>query len=318
MDTLRGSAIVLVVVAHALAIPFILGFAVPEYLVSLGEFFLPFRMPALMLLSGLLLQKSFAKGLPSYYLGKVQFIVWPYVIWAAVHILQGGVAYSIDEPQAWLATGYLWFLFFLAIYYAIAPLVVRIPSWITPVVFWIIAWLVPEGQLTDFFFYGGFFFTGNVFARHPDVLAGLIRRPWVVVGLAAVATAFGFVSTQIDVNRMPIFAPISLAGIVAAIAVLQRIGGAGVFRPLRFVGRNSLVYYVVHIPVMYLVVGIADQYAEPVPLVGFLLGAALIAGTALAWLRHLPPVVWLFEAPLIGRLRRSLTGRRIAEAEAAR
>ncbi|MFB2581113.1 acyltransferase family protein [Herbiconiux sp. P15] len=303
MDALRGIAILLVVLAHALAIPAILGFRVPDYLLRFGEFFLPFRMPALMLLSGLLLPRALAKGLPLYYLGKVQFLVWPYLVWAALHIAQGGVAYPLDDPRAWIATGYLWFLFYLALYYAMAPLLVTLSSWIVPVVFWIVAVVVPPGPLTDFFFYGGFFFAGNVAARNPGVLAWLVGRRWVVATAAVVAIAFGCVSTVMDVNRMPLLAPLSLLGIVAAIAAMKKVGGTSVLRPIRFVGRNSLVYYVVQIPVMYVVVVVIDDRVEPIAAVAILFLSALVVGTGLSWLRTAIPFRWLFEAPGLSLLR---------------
>jgi peptidoglycan/LPS O-acetylase OafA/YrhL len=300
MDALRGIAILLVILWHAPSIPSFLGFAVPPSFLSVGEFFLPFRMPALMLLSGLLLPRSLAKGLPRYYLGKVQFIVWPYIIWSAIHIEQFGVGYPIEDPRAWIATGYLWFIFFIALYYAVAPLFTRIPPWVVPVVFWIVAQLVPTGQLTDFFFYGGFFFAGNLVARQPGLLDAVLRRRWLVAVLAVVAIVFGVVSTQVDVNRMPVLALLSLAGIVAAIAATRVIGGSPLLRPLRFVGRTSIVYYVAHFPIMIVALKLFEQQVDAVTLVGILLLSALVGCTVLAWLRNVIPFRWLFQAPLLG------------------
>ena len=61
MDTLRGSAIVLMLVWHATAIPALVGIPVPTALIAVNDALLPFRMPTLMFLSGLLLPAALRK-----------------------------------------------------------------------------------------------------------------------------------------------------------------------------------------------------------------------------------------------------------------
>ncbi|MDO9398230.1 MAG: acyltransferase family protein [Herbiconiux sp.] len=306
MDALRGAAILLVILWHAPSLPALLGFDVPDYMVRLNNFFLPYRMPTLMLLSGLLLPRSLAKGLGRYALGKVQFIVWPYLIWAAVHIVQFGTAFPIDDPRAWIATGYLWFIFFIALYYAVAPLLVKAPAWAPPLAFWVLAELTPAGELHNFFFYGGFFFLGNLVARFPHLLDAVTRNRWVVFGLAAVAVVFGLVSMEYDVNLQPLLVPFSLAGIVAAIYFVQKTDDSPLLRPLRFVGRSSIVFYVAHFAIMIVALQVFETIVGPTVLAVLLLVSALAGCTALAWSRRWVPVRWLFEAPLLGALRRRI------------
>lgn len=111
MDTLRGLAIILVLMWHAPAIPALFGYEMPVWLAGLNNFFLPFRMPTLMFLSGLLLSHSMSKGWRVYYTGKFRSLVWPYILWAALHMVLYGRGLELTNPRSWIATGYLWFLF---------------------------------------------------------------------------------------------------------------------------------------------------------------------------------------------------------------
>lgn len=90
MDMLRGSAIVLVMIWHSSAIPVLYGASMPAPVRAVNMFFLPFRMPTLMFLSGLLLPASLRKPLPVYYAGKFAAIGWPYLIFVLLdRLLQG-------------------------------------------------------------------------------------------------------------------------------------------------------------------------------------------------------------------------------------
>ncbi len=90
MDMLRGSAIVLVMLWHSSAVPVLYGARMPEAVRAVNMFFLPFRMPTLMFLSGLLLPASLRKPLPVYYAGKFAAIGWPYLVFVLLdRLLQG-------------------------------------------------------------------------------------------------------------------------------------------------------------------------------------------------------------------------------------
>ncbi|QJU55772.1 acyltransferase [Herbiconiux sp. KACC 21604] len=302
MDTLRGAAVLLVVVYHAPGLLELLGWDIPPFLVNVNDFFLPFRMPALMLLAGMLLPRSLAKGLGRYYLGKLVFVVWPYLVWAALHIVQFGAAYPIDDVRAWISTGYLWFLFFLIVYYAVAPLFAVLPPWLPPVALWAVAAVVEPGLVHNLLFYAGFFFLGNLVALRPRLLDALTERRWVVIPLSAIAVAFGVYIVFAPVNAVVWFVPFSLAGIVAAIAWLRKTDGLALLDPLRFAGRNSIVYYVAHFPLMVVVLKIIPDDASPDPtsVAVWMLLAALAGCTLLAHGRRIIPVRWLFEAPVPG------------------
>ncbi|MCO7264459.1 hypothetical protein, partial [Dickeya zeae] len=77
------------------------------------------------------------------------------------------------------------------VYYGVAPALARLPAWLPPLAFWVLAEVTPAGDLHNFLFYGGFFFTGALVARFPRILETVHGNRWVVFGLAVVAVAFG-------------------------------------------------------------------------------------------------------------------------------
>src|SRR5699024_2842661 len=93
MDAVRGTAILLLLVWHASAVPTMYDVAMPEAVRSANAFFLPFRMPTLMLLSGMLLARSLRKPLPRYLAGKFSMVLWPYVAWVVIAELT-----FLDQP----------------------------------------------------------------------------------------------------------------------------------------------------------------------------------------------------------------------------
>lgn len=311
MDLLRGVAILLVLVWHAPAVPALYGYVIPGWVLAANDALLPFRMPTLMLLSGLLLPRSLSKPLPTYVLGKLRLLAWPYVLWAALHMVVYEAVAPMWHPRAWIATGYLWFLFFLMCYYAAAPLLrwSRIPAAVLPVALFAASVPAPEGIATKLLYFAGFFFTGSLVGRHPGLLEAAVRRRWVVQGCAALAVAGGALSVVVDTRYQGQYAVLGLAGIVVAVAAAQRVQGRRWAGPLCAVGRHSVVFYVSHFPVMIAVVtagtALGVRSLGVTAAVG--LGAALVVGAAFArWRRH-PGVGWLFEAPRPRRRAPSVT-----------
>lgn len=306
MDVLRGGAIVLVVAFHAVGIPWwYYDIPVPEWAFAVMDFFGPFRMPALVLLSGMLLGRALAKPPRRYLAGKARTLIWPFVVWAALEALTvswltNGLGVSVLQPALWLSGGtHLWFLLFLTGYYLIALVVRRVPAGVVTVVMWGAA-LAASGEAQRFLYLAGFFFAGHAIFIHQELLRR-ISTPPVITVLAVGGGMLGVAATRQDVLLRPEFVPLSLAGIVAAMALAQRIRH-GRLAWLRAVGRDSIVYYLPHLPVELLVVKLllALDLDVPVWLLIALAGTAgLLAGGLLARYRHTPAVRWLFEWPVV-------------------
>jgi hypothetical protein len=212
--------------------------------------------------------------------------------------LYGAVA-PMWHPRAWIATGYLWFLFLIACYYFLAPLIRWVPDWLVPLVFFVASVPVDEKLAVRFLYFGGFFFAGNMVARRPELLGRLVSNRWLIGVSTVLAVAVGAVSAVTDTQYQAQYAVGSLGGILAALAAARRLEGVRWLAGLQSIGRRSIVYYVSHFPVMIgciaacKAVGLDDLWL--VALVNLV--AALAVGAVLARYRDTPPVMWLFEAP---------------------
>lgn len=300
MDSLRGIAIVLVLFWHAPAIPAHVGLDMPDWVRVVNDAFIPFRMPTLMFLSGLLLVRSLKKPLAAYYVGKLRLIAWPYFLFALLHNLTFEAVAPLWHPRAWIATGYLWFLFFILVYYLVAPLLRWVPPLLLPILCLVGSLIVREGIWHELLYFAVFFFAGYAAASHQAAFDRIVRNNWVALAGAVAAVALAVWSTTHDIQFHAEFAIVSLAGVLAAIWLMSRVGDARWTRPLQFVGRNSIVYYTTHFPLMnaamlaLLAIGVSATAALAPVLFVFALGG----GTLLARFRHSPWVAWLFEAPL--------------------
>ncbi|MFC7432399.1 MULTISPECIES: acyltransferase family protein [unclassified Agrococcus] len=326
IDALRGIAIVLLVVLHATeGLTFRFGTAGPAWLAPINELFMPFRMPTLMFLSGMLLGPSLAKPLGAYLLSKVRNLAWPYLIWSTVLLLTAGwtffVVHYLPDPTSWIAVGYLWYLWYLLVFTLVAPFVRWIPTWISAAVCLTIALVLPSsGGLEGYMHYGTLFLLGHLFAQHRSQVDRALRRPATIAVLATLGVVQGLLAVLVSttLTRETYMLPLTVAGIVASLVLLERAGSARWMRPLAWIGERSIVFYLVHWPVMVLTGWFVtsqglDALWFPVNLV-----AAFAVATPLSFLVHRRPVRWLFQAPLLGRwVRRAGAPRRVDATPAA-
>lgn len=304
MDLLRGCAILLVVVWHAPAVPALYGYDMPSWLRAANDALLPYRMPMLMFLSGLLLPRALAKPRAAYYAGKVQTLLWPYMLWALLHLLLYGGDHPLWHPRAWIGTGYLWFLFCIMVYYFVAPLLPqRLLVWIVPLS--LAASFVAEGfQETRLSYFAAFFFAGHFVARHPELLERLLRPGPVALWWTA-AVGFGAVSALRgeELAYRGDLAVFGFAGVLAFVAAARAVTASPRARArtrwLSFVGRHSLVYYTSHFPIMIVVLHLLEAVGvhQVVAIAAAGLAASVALGTLAARWSGRAPVSWLFRAP---------------------
>ena len=84
MDLLRGTAILLVIAHHLRLVQQIWDGGTPWAMVELSEALAPFRMPALLFASGLLLARSLRRPPGRFLAGKLRGLLWPWLLWSAV------------------------------------------------------------------------------------------------------------------------------------------------------------------------------------------------------------------------------------------
>ena len=301
MDQLRGTAILLVMVWHAPAIPALFGARMSPGVQAANMFFLPFRMPTLMVLSGMLLPASLRKPLPTYYLGKISAIVWPYMLFVVLdrHLL--GAAHPWWHWRSWYATSYLWFLFFIGVYYFIAPLLRRVPTLVIVTTFAAISLLLDASTEKRLTYFAVFFFLGKAMAERPRWLENLLRRRLLLLwGLLALGMGVASAIYSRQLAYRIEFGPLTLAGVLCAVAGARALENAGrLLGWVNEVGRNSLVFYTAHFPIMFGVM--SGLYALHIRTLLVVAPASFVVAYAscfvLMRLRHRVPVAWIFQSP---------------------
>lgn len=308
-------SIVLVVLNHAILFESTLPSGSPEVMWAINQVFAPMRMPLMVFLSGLLVAPSLARGTKQYLRGKARRVLWPYLVWSVVALillyfwdvrdgLVGGVGPYTVTPWDALRVLYdplehLWFLYDLFLFYVIALAVRRISPLLIAAIALVGAAVVPDFSIMRFLFLLVFFMLGVWMSQHPGMLTRVLAPRWVVWACAAVSLGLvAAVALGYGLRYEAVSAPFAAAAIVVAIVVARRIGGARLLRPVRFVGRDSLVFYIVHWWPTSIGAAIGSTTGSGWIALLTAMAFGLLSGTAVVWLiRVWPPVNWLFSAP---------------------
>lgn len=271
MDLARGLCILLVIVLHASsALGEFAAIPSPPAIEAFNAAMGPFRMTLLMFLSGMLLGKSLERPAGTYISGKFAQIYWPFLIWSMVVLLAEGrftLEYVLKTPIS--APSLLWYLWFLFAYYLMVLGMKRFALPILPVV---VASLVASHFLPDFlrasrfaylfvFFLLGHYCTQNriTFARNPALA-------WGGLALAVLGAWLSIEGVKIRYESLHAWAPL---GLIAWVLWLSQFHlGGPVSARIEWVGRNSIVFYVVHFPVQCVVTRLLTSggYAQFWPL----------------------------------------------------
>lgn len=259
MDLLRGGAILLVIAHHLRLVQQAWDGAAPWAMVELSEALAPFRMPTLLFASGLLLARSLEKPAGRFLAGKVRGLLWPWLLWSAVMLPILGWDHG-TRPLWWINGMYTWFLVALFLYYLVGLLARRIPpGWIAlaSVVAWTampllgiehnVAGLRPD----KFVYYAVFFFAGaalrHVLAQRTIPLAVLLPALLLTAGWALHAARIDTEPSVPVVTQVVV-----LLAVLAATGLAQRLPRTRLARPVEWLGRNSIIAYLVHLPVIEL------------------------------------------------------------------
>lgn len=253
MDLTRGICILLVVLVHT-SVPLEDWAKVtfPAEITIFNRFFEPFRMPLLMFLSGMLLEKSLRKAPTEYFTGKLKLIFWPFLVWSlAIYAAEDRltIEYIIKTPIS--APSLLWYLWFLVAYYFLAFFITRSN---VRIIFVIIVSLIASSilpayiRMDRFAALFVFFMAGHLATTRR--LPGRIA-PWLGVLGLALAVAGGVISaagTKIKYDPLFVWVPLGLVAFILWLAPKYR---TNLFTaPLEWVGRNSIVFYVSHFPII--------------------------------------------------------------------
>lgn len=296
MDLLRGLAVVLVVAFHAGTMP-----GVPEPVNAVNDALGSYRLAALFLASGLLLDRSLAKGPTRYVTGKLRHIVWPYLVWTTLMLPLLGAERGLD-PAWWVYPrgSHTWFLSTLAVIYAVGFLTrVLAPGWIMLGLL-VASQLIDRGAfaLAPFFhevsWWGVFFFLGVMLSRHVDAVVG--APVWAFGIGACVTVGWSIINALPDppAAKTVLAAVMSTIGVGTIVWLLARMPRVWPVTLLQRLGRRSIVTYLVHLPVLKIAV---FHLAWPGGWAGYLSLVLVTLLVCTAATRHYGRLRWLFEWP---------------------
>lgn len=306
MDQARGVAILLVVLFHA-ATSAAVHAPIPDALDWALSSLAPFRMPALIFLSGMLLERSLRKPAAAYFGGKLRGVLWPYALWTVIFLAIWGrlnlteLKWSVVVPPT-----YLWYLHFLFLFYVGAWVMrkLHIPMWVAILAGFMVSFTDLPHRIPRFGFLMVFFFAGYYFARYG---IGVLResRAWLLPVSAVIAVVGGTLSASgVPLRYEPLYAWAPVAGIIAAVLLVEWAQDARPMVVFGWVGRDSLIFYVTHFPTIYVVARAVHRAGVESGVALFAIAAvsALAVGVAFTAAAHcVKPVGWLFTLPPLQR-----------------
>ncbi|MGQ4576046.1 acyltransferase family protein [Dermabacteraceae bacterium P7006] len=294
VDSLRGIAIILVVFHHS----FIVVPHFSNFVESANNAVVALRMPLLFFVSGCMVPGSLRKGMFHYFDSRIRHALWPYLGWQAQAIVMLGSAWGLLELQNWGPISHLWFLFFILVYYALAPIFVGRVPWFAVGVTGILLWSVlPNGNiLGELGFHSFFFFMGaQLFPLVRKIKASTAS---VLISCMLLVLCVGIAWFGVETYSLKLLL-LSILGGGALICLFVSAPENALMEKLAWVGRRSVVFYVVHFPVqVYLNLALESLGVVDTPLVWLVsLVFVYCACTVMGALRYKMPFSILFEMP---------------------
>jgi hypothetical protein len=211
----------------------------------------PFRMPVLMLLAGLFLERALRKGAGPFVTDKLRRLAWPFVVWTIISCFAASTPEKLLQLPVWRGAGYLWFVVFLFAFFMLAMPLRRVPHLLVVGVALLISLLARDGSKhgEQLFVMMAYFYAGAFAGRHLERGVALLadhRALW-LLPLAAVAAFASVVTGAVKFN--PAWFWLVLPALAGLFALALRVQAAPLMRATSFVGRRSIVFYVVNTPV---------------------------------------------------------------------
>lgn len=291
MDFVRGICIILVILVHA-TVPTRewAGLQFSGAFTTFNQFMDPFRMPMLMFLSGMLLVRSLGKSNRAYIIGKFHLIFWPFLLWSLV-------IYAAEDRLTWefilktpiSAPSVLWYLWFLCAFYLIALVLIRLSVPLIPVIVLSsvgAAFLPSLLRMDRFAALFAFFLLGHYAATRLSAVR--FNGTVALLGLAAAIVGGGISAASGSIKYNPVYIWVPLGLIVFILWGAKRYETTALATPIEWIGRNSIVFYVTHFPLMVFVARVTPSAGEwnGTAFYLFLVTCALTVGAVIQLLRE--------------------------------
>lgn len=257
-----------------------------------------------MFVSGLMLPRSLDKPAGAYFRGKLDKLVWPWLMWTVLMTLL--LAPSASEFGApWLlnvhGSVHTWFLFTVFISYLLAWPLRSIQPLLAAALLAAISWVVPDDGswlrlLERTTAMSAFFFLGAAFARYGQ------DPKSVPIPIAVGGTLLAMITTALVVLRgggpdhaSPAGFVTACVGILAASWVASLTAHLKIIRLIGWFGRRSIVPYLVHWPLYVILVRVLPLEASWLTILGLTATAMLLSAMLIiAW----PWSRVMFESPV--------------------
>lgn len=263
IDSLRGAAIILVIHLHVVNKVYQIVPDANKFLENFTAIVAPLRMPLLLFLSGLFVSYSISKGSVSFFKGKFNNILYPYLIWTIITFSQiyfvnklSGDIFEKSLLEAFISPiAHMWFLYNLLIYFIIIYFLNKI-SYILPLILSLGSYiiLISNGitnfQLNKFISLFFFFSLGSYLGQDMNKLTKKISNINIMVLI--VLGMIGVLATLENLllyNGDSYTLHYSISCLLLIPIVSRLFIFLGDIKPLNYVGRNSLVIYLVHLPI---------------------------------------------------------------------
>ncbi|SIM80125.1 Uncharacterized membrane protein YcfT [Micromonospora cremea] len=328
-DAAKGVCIILVVLWHVvvkdyLQIDWHIGVPVPGLWGTVGEQFLPLRMPLFFTISGVFATNAVQRPWRVVARSRIGRFLYLYALWLLIHtaVLAAAPDFPTDRAtsvlglleQLTITPSNLWYLYALALYFTVAKAVRQAPH---------VLILAPAAALSAVAAAGLLDTPGNRAGLYQNLiffLAGLYLRPrierWAATAtghrLAVTSGAYVLLLAAMAVvgaqRWFGVWPLVSVVAVAFGITAAARLGRwPALSNRLATLGRITLPIYVIHMPVLALLhrlllgpISGLDQVGQGLLVLGYpILLTGLVIGVSLTVHRELLAVHarWLFALP---------------------
>ena len=314
IDILRGTSIVLVILMHTASFS---GYADSTTTMALliqdiNHSVAPFRMEIMFLLSGFFVHKSLSKGASTYYSGKLKNIFYPFVLWSVItfSINMVGAQFFGGRWGDWhdllrLAVGstdFTWFLYDLFLFYLITPFLRKYNLFLVVGGALLIALLLPQEWLAflpgygpnlpgferpiftfnDKAYYFIYFFLGDYLIRRQIDLTQITHKGLLALSAVAAVAILYMGYLNFEGKTSPNFLPLVLLALPIIFKLSVLASKSRYSEVLAYVGRNSIVFYLVHYPLFMVLIFLLKKAG--IVHTGLLFSVMLVAGLVVPYI----------------------------------